>query len=45
MRWPLLSAELKLKREERRGVRCIEKGEAGRLAVELIRLVEDRYID
>jgi hypothetical protein len=40
-----LSAELKLKREESRGVCCIEKGEAGKVVVELPRLVEDGCFD
>ena len=40
-----MSAELKLKKEERRGVCCLEQGEAGRVAVELTRLAEDGYFD
>jgi hypothetical protein len=40
-----LYAEIKLKREESRGVCCIDKGEAGRIAVELTRLVEGGYVD
>ena len=40
-----MSVESKLEREESRGVCCIEKETAGRVAVELTRLVEDGYID
>jgi hypothetical protein len=41
----LLSAESELKREESRGVCCVEKRETGRVVVGLTRLVEDGYID
>jgi hypothetical protein len=40
-----LSAESKLKIEESRGVCCIEKRKAARVAVELTRFVKDGHID